>query len=141
MKRERTRHFNVFWKRIGHISQFLRRPCLGERHLGKTEYSCVGGCYYSCKFGVLEALAREKKQAGAIILREAYQGYVPLGVFNVRENVRSAMAQPWKGFETLTDALKHVSPKLRLPLSAFVRESTLLKEQLRGRQTTLKERF
>jgi len=112
-----------------------------ERHLGKTEYSRVGGCYYSCKFGVLEALAREKKQAGAIILREAYQGYVPLGVFNVRENVRSAMAQPGKEFETLTDALTHVSTKLRLPLSAFVRESTLLKEQLRGRQTTLKEKF
>jgi DNA repair protein NreA len=35
----------------------------------KSEYSSVGGCYYSCKFGVLEALERMKKQAGAIVLR------------------------------------------------------------------------
>lgn len=42
---------------------------------------------------VLEALERERRQAGAIILREAYAGYVPLGVFNVRENVRNAMHQ------------------------------------------------
>ena len=53
----------------------------------KTEYSHLGGCYYSCKMAVLEALAREQKQAGAIILREALHGYVPMGVFNVRENV------------------------------------------------------
>lgn len=109
-----------------------------ERHLGKREYSRVGGCYYSCKFGILEALARERRQAGAIVLREAYQGYVPLGVFNVRENVRSAMAQPSTEFDTLKDALTYVSTKLRLPLSAFVTESTLLKEQLKGRQATLK---
>ena len=43
-----------------------------ENNGGKKGYSRVGGCYYSCKMAVLEALAREKKQAGAIILREAY---------------------------------------------------------------------
>jgi len=109
-----------------------------ERHLGKTEYSSVGGCYYSCKFGVLEGLAREEKQAGAIVLREAYKGYVPLGVFNVRENVRSAMAQPCKEFASLKDSLAYVSTKLRLPISRFVQESTLLREQLSGRQTTMR---
>ncbi|MFH0737768.1 MAG: hypothetical protein V1827_03060, partial [Candidatus Micrarchaeota archaeon] len=30
----------------------------------KSEYSSVGGCYYSCKFAVLEALKRMKRQAG-----------------------------------------------------------------------------
>lgn len=64
-----------------------------ETNGGKRGYSRVGGCYYSCKMAVLEALAKERCQAGAIILREAYTGYVPLGVFNVRENVRNAMHQ------------------------------------------------
>jgi len=108
-----------------------------ETNRGKSGYSSVGGCYYSCKFGVLEALAQEHKQAGAIILREAYFGYVPLGVFNVRENVRTAMAQTPKEFDSLRAALNHAGTKLKLPLSRFIRESTLLKEQIRGTQTTL----
>ncbi len=109
-----------------------------EHSTGKKEYSSVGGCYYSCKFGVLEALARERKQAGAIVLREAYKGYVPLGVFNVRENVRTAMKQKYREFEGIKEALAYLGPKFRLPLARFIRESTLLKELLRGRQTTLR---
>ena len=80
-----------------------------ETNGGKKGYSRVGGCYYSCKMAVLEALAKERKQAGAIILREAYAGYVPLGVFNVRENVRNAMSQPAQEFEDMKTALQHVS--------------------------------
>jgi hypothetical protein len=108
-----------------------------EYNTGKKGYSRVGGCYYSCKMAVLEALAREKKQAGAIILREAYTGYVPLGVFNVRENVRNAMKQPGTEFEDMKSALSYIGTKLRLPVGRFIRQSDLLKELLRCRQTTL----
>ncbi len=108
-----------------------------ETNRGKKEYSSVGGCYYSCKFAVLEALARMGKQAGAIVLREAYEGYVPLGVFNVRENVRSAMAQKPREFHTLRLALMYVQKRLRLPVSRFASEGFLLRELLGGRQTTL----
>jgi hypothetical protein len=103
----------------------------------KTEYSSVGGCYYSCKFAVLEALERMGKQAGAIVLREAYEGYVPLGVFNVRENVRNALMQQPGVFNTMRDALNHVSAKLRLPLSRFIEQGPLLRGMLKYRQTTL----
>lgn len=112
-----------------------------ETNRGKKEYSSIGGCYYSCRFGVLEALARERKQAGAIVFREAYKGYVPLGVFNVRENVRAAMAQDGIEFSALRSALAYVGTKLRLPLSRFLKISTLLKEMLAGRQTTLSALF
>jgi hypothetical protein len=108
-----------------------------EKNTGKKGYSTVGGCYYSCKMAVLEALAREKKQAGAIVLREAYRGYVPLGVFNVRENVRSAMLQQPAEFEDAKSALDHISTRLQLPISRFVNEGALLREALRPRQTTL----
>lgn len=108
-----------------------------ENNGGKKGYSRVGGCYYSCKMAVLEALAREKKQAGAIILREAYTGYVPLGVFNVRENVRNAMLQPSMEFEDLLAALGYISTRLELPVKSFICQSDLLKQQLRSRQTTL----
>ena len=108
-----------------------------ETNGGKKGYSQVGGCYYSCKMAVLEALAREQKQAGAIILREAYAGYVPLGVFNVRENVRNAMIQPAQEFEDMKTALQHVSERLELPVKRFIRQSDLLKDLLKSRQTTL----
>ena len=106
----------------------------------KKEYSSVGGCFYSCRMAVLEALAREGRQAGAIILREAYQGYVPLGVFNVRENVRQAMLQPGTGFEDLGSALAALSRRLALPMDRFLSESTLLADLQRGTgQRTLGE--
>ncbi|MCI0503910.1 Nre family DNA repair protein [Candidatus Micrarchaeota archaeon] len=103
----------------------------------KSGYSTVGGCYYSCKFAVLEALKRMGKQAGAIVLREAYEGYVPLGVFNVRENVRNALARPHREFGSFRDSLNYVSARLRLPLSRFLDQGVLMREMLRGRQTTL----
>ncbi len=103
----------------------------------KSEYSSVGGCYYSCKFAVLEALRRMGKQAGAIVLREAYEGYVPLGVFNVRENVRGALMQPHREFFSFRDSLNYVSARLRLPLSRFLEQGALMREMLKGRQTTL----
>lgn len=108
-----------------------------EQNAGKKGYSIVGGCYYTCKMAVLEALAREKIQAGVIVLREAYNGYVPLGVFNVRENVRNAMSQPAKEFEDMKSALAYVSTKLELPVERFVKQSNLLKEVLQSKQTTL----
>ncbi len=108
-----------------------------EHNGGKKGYSRVGGCYYSCKMAVLERLAQEKKQAGAIILREARPGYVPLGVFNVRENVRNAMSQAPMDFEDMISALSYISSRLELPVKRFIQQSDLLKEQLKSRQTTL----
>jgi hypothetical protein len=105
-----------------------------ETNLGKRGYSSVGGCYYSCKFAVLEALQRMKIQAGAIVLREAYRGYVPLGVFNVRENVRAAMRQAPRDFDSLKDALRHVGLRMRLPMDRYIRETQLLRELSRNTQ-------
>jgi hypothetical protein len=104
---------------------------------GKTGYSSVGGCYYSCKMAVLEALHRERKQAGAIVLREARQGYVPLGVFNVRENVRSAMLQTPREFEDLKTAFQSTQAGFSLSLPRFIEESAMLRRLLVEQQTTL----
>jgi hypothetical protein len=103
----------------------------------KKGYSHLGGCYYSCKMAVLEALAREQKQAGAIIVREALKGYVPMGVFNVRENVRNAMRQPGREFEDIRQVLTHLSGKFTLPMQRFIEEGELLRQATRQRQCTL----
>jgi DNA repair protein NreA len=105
----------------------------------KTAYSPLGGCYYSCRMAVLEALAREQKQAGAIILREALHGYVPMGVFNVRENVRNAMKQPPVEYEDIRTALSHLSQKFTLPMTKFIEKGELLRNSIRMRQCTLRD--
>lgn len=111
-----------------------------ENNSGKKGYSRVGGCYYTSKMAVLEQLAREKKQAAAIILREAYEGYIPLGVFNVRENIRNAMNKPYREFEDMKTAMAYIDHNLQLSLDKFIKQSDLLKELIQSRQTTL-DRF
>ena len=108
-----------------------------ETNGGKKEYSVVGGCYYTAKMAVLDYLMKIKKQSGLIILREAYEGYVPLGVFNVRENIKEAMKNQYKEFETLEKALKYSGTKLTIPISKYVKQGTLLNEMLHTKQTTL----
>ena len=112
-----------------------------ETNSNKTEYSCVGGCYYSAKMAVLDKLAKLKLQSGVIILREAYSGYVPLGVFNVRENIKFAMNGDYKEFESLKEALVYCGTKLQIPISKYVKQSNLLKELLHSKQTTLDNFF
>ena len=108
-----------------------------ETNEGKKEYSSVGGCFYTCKMSVLDKLAEEEKQAGVIVLREAYSGYVPLGVFNVRENIKYAMNNKYKEFETLKNAVEYVSTKLKIPIHKYIKQSDLLDELLHHKQTTL----
>ena len=71
----------------------------------------------------------------------AKEGYVPLGVFNVRENMKEAMEKPYKEFETLNDALTYAGTKLQIPISKYVKEGTLLNEMLHTKQTTLDQYF
>jgi hypothetical protein len=106
---------------------------------GKREYSSVGGCYYSCKMAALEALAREQRQAGVIVLREARKGYIPMGVFNVRENVRNAMKAPPVLYEDLSSALQGIAPRFQLPISRFIEDSTVLVSAFRERQMRLSD--
>ncbi|MDP3066195.1 MAG: Nre family DNA repair protein [Methanobacteriaceae archaeon] len=108
-----------------------------EQYNGKKEYSRVGGCYYTCKMAVLEAMALEKRQGGVIVFREAYSGYVPLGVFNVRENVRNAMKRPFKEFEDINTALSYIDGNLKLSVDKFIEKSDLLQDIIRSHQTTL----
>lgn len=108
-----------------------------ETNGGKKEYSIVGGCYYTAKMAVLDYLMQIKKQSGLLILREAYDGYVPLGVFNVRENIKEAMQRPYIEFETLEDCLEYAGTKLRIPINKYVKQGTLMNEMLHTKQTTL----
>ena len=112
-----------------------------EHNSGKKEYSRVGGCYYTAKMAILEQLEKDKLQAGCIVFREANEDYIPLGVFNVRENIRHAMKTVPKEFETMKKSLDYIESKLQLTVNDFRRASQLLDEVLKERQTTLDQYF
>ncbi|MFQ5908627.1 MAG: hypothetical protein ACE5JE_07375, partial [Thermoplasmata archaeon] len=43
-----------------------------EGYQGRTAYASIRGCYYAARFAVAEALARERRQATAVVLRETH---------------------------------------------------------------------
>ncbi len=98
-----------------------------EDHRGRTSYAKIGGCYYAARLAIAESLNKERRQAGALVLREAHPGYImPVGVWNVRENVRRAMGQPYREFGDLASALYYISTRLEIKLQEWRRWSTIL---------------
>jgi len=103
---------------------------------GKREYSQVGGCYYSAKLAALEKMKEIGRQAGVLILREAYADYVPLGVWNVRENLRHAVRQKPVEFETFSEGLQYMFSRLKTPESEWRANSETLKRNYRQMSIT-----
>ena len=104
---------------------------------GRTTYAEIGGCYYSARLAVCEQLVRERRQATVIVLREAHPGYImPVGVWQVRENVRNAMRQKPFIFNTLDEALKWIAGRFQIPLQRWIMRSELLKNALFQKKIT-----
>ena len=96
---------------------------------GRKEYAHIGGCYYAARMAVNELLIKEKRTAGTVIFREAHPGYVmPVGVWNVRENVREALRTVPYSYDTLDKAMEHVDRVMDIPRSTWVSNSGVLKD-------------
>jgi hypothetical protein len=102
---------------------------------GRTDYAHIGGCYYASRMAVNELLTKERRTAGAVIFREAHPGYVmPVGVWNVRENVRAALqTRPYK-FDTLEGALHHLEGMMDIPRATWIAHSGVLRDYLTQRR-------
>ena len=115
-------------------NQFTTAPYMigdYEEYFGRTRYARVGGCYYSTRLAVGEALERERRQAAAVVLRETYPGFImPLGVWNVRESIRELMRQPYERHETFRGAMDSALAKLVIPRARWMRESVLISREL-----------
>jgi DNA repair protein NreA len=102
-----------------------------ESNRGRKQYAYnEGGGYYAARFAAAEALDTMRRQGRCVIFREIYDSYVmPVGVWEVRENVRAAMAKKPKKFNSLNDALADISTRINLPLEKFLRKSTILTQR------------
>ena len=111
-----------------------------ELYWGRSNYAKIGGCYYAARLAVAEHLSKIKKQATVLILREAYPEHImPLGVWHVREGVRSALETKPIIFEDIKDVFKHISKRMKISLSLWFEVSSLLKHILQ--QTKLPDFF
>jgi hypothetical protein len=115
-------------------NQFTKEPyVIGdyEEYIGRRTYAKVGGCYYSTRLAVTEALGEERRQASAIVLRETYPGYImPLGVWNVRESIRELMRQKPAKFDSFGPALAAALAKMRIPPKKWEASSVLISREL-----------
>ena len=98
---------------------------------GRKEYASIGGCYYASRMAVNELLTEERRTAGVVIFREAHPGYVmPVGVWNVRENVRAALKmKPFK-FDSLEGAMSHVDKVMDIPRKTWIANSGVLRDMM-----------
>ncbi len=102
-----------------------------EGHEHRTTYAQIGGCYYAARLAVCELLVKERRQARIIVLREAHPGYImPVGVWQVRENVKNAMRQKPLLFNTLNETLHRIASQFNIPLESWIRESHLIRNTL-----------
>lgn len=94
---------------------------------GRTDYAHIGGCYYASRMAINELLTEEKRTAGAVILREAHPGYVmPVGVWNVRENVRAALKTKPHKFESLNKAFDFIESVMEIKRDMWTAHSGVL---------------
>jgi hypothetical protein len=99
-----------------------------EGFRGRSTYAAPGGCYYSVRLAVAEYLYRLGRQATVIALREIYPGQLlPLGVWNVREAIRSALETQPAIFDTFEEAASYALSKLTLGLHFWKERSSLLR--------------
>ncbi len=119
---------NTLWTLAETEPQILEEH---EPHEGRSGYAYnEGGGYYAGRFAVLEALDARRRQARCIVFREIYDSYVmPVGVWEVRENVRRAMGKKPSRHATLEDALAAVSSRLTVNMDRYRERSQILRQK------------
>ena len=98
-----------------------------EGYEGRTGYvEETSGAYYAARLGVLEALAERDRQATVFVIRHATEGYwAPVGVWQIRESIRDAVAGEAAAAESFHGAIRELVPRLPVSMADLRRKSTL----------------
>lgn len=98
-----------------------------EDATGRTGYvEETAGAYYAARLGVLEHLRDRGRQAKALVLREVTDDYwAPVGVWQVRESVRSAFSGGSGTADSFHGAIKDVCDRLPVSYDRLRRKSEL----------------
>lgn len=96
---------------------------------GKKGYSPLAGGYYASRLAVLEYLTEIRRQASVFVLREITPDYwAPLGVWVVREGMRSALRNPPKQFDSLEAAVSDLAGRISTPKAEWMQKASMLSD-------------
>ena len=102
---------------------------------GLDHYPVIAGAYFAARLAVAEHLARRRKNAAALVLREIHSDYVmPVGVWQVREGIREALKSKKRVLEGFEEALSFAFRNLSAPKEYWIKDSRIFehkKKQLR----------
>ncbi len=101
-----------------------------EQKKTRWRYSQQAGGYYAARLAIMEFLVNNlKKQSAVLAIREIGPHYIiPVGVVQVRENVRSALSGNFETFETKKELIEYLKPRLRAPFHEYQRQSLILSQ-------------
>jgi hypothetical protein len=95
---------------------------------GLDHYPTIAGAYFAARLAVAEHLARRRRKAAALVLREIHPEYVmPLGVWQIREGVREALKKPATKFESMDRALAFACAGMSMSKQEVAQKSRLWK--------------
>ncbi len=99
-----------------------------EQRRVKWKYSKQSGGYYAARLGVMEYLLNIlKRQATVVAIREIGPYYlVPVGVVQVRENVRAALTKRPIRFTSKKEMIRYVSKKTNVEFREYIERSLVL---------------
>jgi hypothetical protein len=133
-KREWHFDYHEAWKMDSAWNRTSNKPIIlsdTEGPHGRKNYASntVGG-YYAARLAVLEKLEQFRRKAAVLAFREVGKGYaIPLGVWQVRENMRKALNNPHDTFNNLESALTFIEKRLTIPMRFYRQNSLLLKQK------------
>ena len=88
----------------------------------------IAGAYFAAKLGVAEYLAEKKIQAAVMVLREIRPEYaIPVGVWQIREAIRTAMKKEPYIAESFDDGANFASKRMSVSKSEWLSKGRLLK--------------
>ena len=109
----------------------------GARGMKGGRQPAIAGAYFAGRIAVAEHLERRRMQAGALVLREIRPEYaVPVGVWQVREGVRAAMAGGGTAAAGLDEAIDAACRPLGISRSEWLAHGQVMRM---ARQRTLSD--
>jgi hypothetical protein len=89
----------------------------------------IAGAYFAAKLGVAEYLSKNKIQAAVLVLREIRPEYaIPVGVWQVREGIRSAMKEQPFIASNLDDGINHACKSMSISKLEWLSKGELFKK-------------
>jgi len=103
---------------------------------GRSSYADnITGAYYAARLAATEYLQSINRSAAVLVFREVHPGYdIPLGVWNIRENVRAALRTKPYTSENLEGLWPQINAYMDLKKERWLHNSEILKDYLTQRR-------